>query len=1097
MSLQLVLGNSGAGKSTFLYKMIIDEAIANPSRNYIVVVPEQYTMAIQKKMVELHPRKGILNIDVVSFERLAYKVFEEVGCANYPVLDDTGKNLIVRCLLERNRKNLKYFAGNVSNTGFVAEMKSIISEMLQYDVTPEKLVQISNNAECENVLRMKLEDIGLIFGSFKEYISEHYITAEEILDVLCKKIRKSERIADSVICFDGFTGFTPVQYRLLSIMFEMCSKIYVTLTIDSDEDFNVVDGIENIFYLSKDTINRLYRICDEKRIEILKPFVLKPSEKGRFSSSDELEFLERNLFRNDSKRYFITKGADKNTQTGTRDIIVYMADVPKNEISFVATKILELTRLSGYKYRDIAIVTADMDNYGRLTANVLRQNDIPYFLDQKRHVKGNPLVEVIRMALQVIEKNYSYESVFGYLRTGMTQLTTEQTDILENYCMAVGIRGKKRWSEEWVKTGRNRSETDLMYLNELRCLVMEPLKELSDKLSLSDGLVENMVRALYEYMVDMELQKRIDEKAKIPGADASFSYIYRKTIELLDNIVLLLGKEKLSLREFSRVLDSGFDEIKIGLIPQTNDCVLIGDMERTRLDNIKVLFFVGVNDGSVPKRAENRSVLSETDRELLSQSDMKMSPSAREKAFIQRFYLYLIMTKPSEKLYISYATRSLDGKQLLPSYIVSGISKMFPTLTVLGSKEREKQDYYLTIPKSKLQWTPDNICETILGNMALELYGEQLIGSVSSFEKFASCRFAYFLEYGLKLKPREEYRFEGVDLGNILHKVLEQVSDIIKKNKLSFSLIDEEVRKKLVNESVSAIAKNYGNTILLDSGKNTHMINRISKLADRTLWAIGKQLERGCFVPDEFEAGFLTDISHINRDAKRTVLMQGRIDRIDVCEDEENVYVRVVDYKTNSQSLNLLKAYYGIKIQLLTYLNAALELEKKKHKDKKIIPAGMLYFNIDDPIVEDVTGDDEAIDAQILQTLRMDGFVNSNESIINNMENSEKSFISIPVEKTTSGSVSSRSKCMTTEQFITAGNYVYNQGIANAEKILSGDIAINPYKDGDDSSCTYCNYKAVCGFGTDLGMKYRKLPKYDTETVWKMMGGEDDGNKVD
>ncbi|MGN0317473.1 MAG: PD-(D/E)XK nuclease family protein [Lachnospira sp.] len=1093
MSLQLVLGSSGAGKSTFIYKKIIEESMDNPSKKYIVVVPEQYTMAIQKKMVELHPRKGILNIDVVSFERLAYKVFEEVGCVNYPVLEDTGKNLIVRCMLERHKKELEFFSGNVSNTGFVSEMKSVISEMLQYDITPEKLDRIKKDSTNEQSLQMKLDDICLIYKSFKEYISDHYITSEEILDLLCQKITGSGMIPDSVICLDGFTGFTPVQYRLLSIMLQMCHKIYVTLTIDTKEAINVVDGLENIFYLSKDTINRLYRICDESHISIDKPVMIEHSPLSRFHATPELAFLENNLFRNNGKVYKKTHDnrADGTKRCeGTKDIAMYKAEVPKDEIAFVATRILELTRIGGYKYRDIAIVTADMEKYGRLTANILRQNDIPYFLDEKRHVKGNPLVEVIRMALQVIDKNYSYESVFGYLRTGMTDLDTEQTDILDNYCLAVGIRGKKRWYEEWTRTTRMKKDEELAYLNELRKKVIEPLSALSEKLKAAGGNVGEMVKALYDYMLEMNLQERISKKAAIPGADPSFSYIYKKTIELLDRIVLLLGTETLTVREFAKVLDSGFDEIKIGLIPQTNDCVVIGDMERTRLDNIRILFFVGVNDGVVPKKSENRSVLSETDREILAQSDVILSPSPREKAFIQRFYLYLIMTKPSDKLYISYATRNLDGKPLLPSYILSGIRKMFPSITELGVQDRKKQDYYLTIPKAEIAWTPDNICETILGNMALELYGEQFVGSVTSFEQFASCRFAYFLKYGLKLNPREEYRFENVDLGNVLHSVLKQVSDIMKEKKMTFSLMNETTRKVLVNESVETIAKNYGNTILLESGKNSHMIKRITRLADRTLWAIGKQLERGNFVPDEFEAEFMTDISRFDKDGANRVLMQGRIDRIDICEDEDNVYVRVVDYKSQSSSFDMLKAYYGLKIQLLTYLNAAMEIEQKKHRGKHIVPAGILYYNIDDPIVE--AADDESIDGEILKKLRMDGYVNSDYSIIFHMEDSDKVFTSIPVELNSSGGISSKSKCMTTEELNLLGRHVYNLGIENASKILSGDIAINPYKNGVENSCSYCRYKAVCGFGTDLGMKYRRLPKFDNETIMNMMKGEEE-----
>ena len=235
MSLQLILGGSGAGKSTYLYSSIIEESINNPDTDYIIIVPEQYTMATQKRVVELHPRKGILNIDVISFERLAYRVFEEVGASDYPVLDDTGKNLIVRRILEQHKKELRYFSGNISNTGFVAEMKSVISEMLQYDITVDKIDEINKTVDNNSLLGMKLSDINVVYSGFRNFIKDNYITSEEILDLLCRKVQESEKLKDSVIALDGFTGFTPVQYRLIGLLLDICTDIKVALTIDTSE----------------------------------------------------------------------------------------------------------------------------------------------------------------------------------------------------------------------------------------------------------------------------------------------------------------------------------------------------------------------------------------------------------------------------------------------------------------------------------------------------------------------------------------------------------------------------------------------------------------------------------------------------------------------------------------------------------------------------------------------------------------------------------------------------------------------------------------------------------------------------------------------
>ena len=276
MALQLVLGGSGAGKSTLVIEDVIRSSIDNKDNNYIVVVPEQYTMSTQRKLVESHPRKGILNIDVVSYERLAYKVIAEIGGENRPVLDDTGKNLIIRHVLEECKGSLSFFGNSINKMGFVSELKSVVSELLQYDIKPDglKLIRESESIRGNRQLYAKLQDISLVYDRFKEYLSNNYITSEEILDVLCKVIDKSQLIKDSEIIFDGFTGFTPIQYKLMRLLLIKCSRVCVSVTADTGENINVYDGMQNLFFMSKDMVLRLHRICDEEHIEVERDIIL-------------------------------------------------------------------------------------------------------------------------------------------------------------------------------------------------------------------------------------------------------------------------------------------------------------------------------------------------------------------------------------------------------------------------------------------------------------------------------------------------------------------------------------------------------------------------------------------------------------------------------------------------------------------------------------------------------------------------------------------------------------------------------------------------------------------------------------------------------
>ena len=1091
MSLQFITGGSGAGKSEYLSRLVCEESVRRPHDNFIVVVPEQYTMETQKKLVHMHSRKGILNIDVVSFERLAYKVFEELGGGNRPVLDDTGKNLIVRRVLEKEKKKLDYFGSSIEKTGFVSELKSVISELLQYGITPQQLGEIGENVKEKQQLSAKLKDIRLVYKEFMAFLSTNYITSEEILDVLCGLVEKSKLIAGSEIIFDGFTGFTPIQYKLMRLLLVYSKGIKISVTIDKKERPTGHESWNNLFFMSKEMMNRLIAICEEEGINVDDTVCVDRDINYRYEGAKDLAYLERNLFRYKGGVY-----------TGTpENIRIYKGSNPKEELQYIVSEILQLTRKEGFRYRDIAVVTADLETYGKVAANMMKQNDIPAFLDYKRSVAANPYVEMLCSALEIVEKGYPYDTMFRYLRTGLTGISRHDIDMLENYCLAVGIRGSRAWHEPWKKK-RSTYQPELETLNALREQIMAPFLNLEAVLKDKEANVRAYVTAVYEFVTALHSAEQIKALSECEPAGNEYEQLYAKVLELFDRIVELLGEENVSLKEFNRIVAAGFEEMKVGLLPPTSDCVMIGDIERTRLDNVKVLFFAGVNDGVVPKKNENCSVLSETDRSILEAQEIVLSPSAREKAFIQKFYLYLMMTKASHRLYLSYAKKSSDGKTALPSYLIRNVRRMFPDVRITDADGQNGQFVYLKIPKQDIEWNTENYIKTLSENAALLLYGTQLKGSISAFETYASCRFAYFLEYGLKLSQREEYRFAVQDFGTVLHGVLEDVSRQLKEEKKSFSLLSDEERKKRVSESVVRIAAEYGNTILKDNSRNEYMIKRLTDLADRTVWAIGKQLERGEFAPDAYEMNFLVDEHEVLGD--KSLYMQGKIDRIDICEDDNNVYVRVVDYKTGKSDFDLLKTFYGLKLQLVTYMKAAQRIEKKRHPDKNIIPAGILYYNIDNPIIEVQSMPDEedadyreAVDEMILENLRMKGVVNEDTEIIRKMDDRGGKSAVIPVAFKSNGELDMRSHIYSTQKFEQLTDYVTEKSADMAAGIFGGNVDVNPYHTQKEDACTYCPYHAVCGFSPDIpGGQSRSLKTFSDEEIWeKIREGVDENGK--
>ena len=1101
MALQFIFGNPGSGKSHYLYEHIIRESMKHPDINYIILVPEQFTMQTQKELVLRHPRHGIMNIDVLSFARLAFRVLEETGNGSREILDDEGKNLILRRLAGKKEDSLKVLKGNIKKPGYISEVKSVISELTQYNISPDGMDDMITEADESSYLAWKLKDIQVMYQAFEEYLADKYITKEEILDILCNVMDKSRMLKDSVIALDGFTGFTPLQNKVLGEMLHHCQKVMITVTMDKREDPYVMKDKYQLFALSKQMVTSLVKIAGEEKVLVEEPVCLYQEPVWRFRNAPALAFLEKELFRYSGRTY-------REKQSNVR---VYAAANPRMEVECAAQRIRFLIRKKEYRYREIAVIASDMNLYADEIEKTFREYEIPVFMDYKRNVLLNSFVEYIRSLLAMAEQNFSAESVFRFLRTDLVGFTGEELDLLENYVLALGIRGYKKWQEKWIRRAKDTTEEELEVLNHLRVCFVEKTEDLVFVLKQRQKTVRDVTLAICEFLEKEEIQKQVKvlenqftEAGELALAK-EYAQIYRVVMELFDKFVSLLGDERIALKEYRELLDAGMEEARIGVIPPSLDEVMAGDIERTRLKDIRALILLGVNDSLIPGNASAGGLISDRDRERFEERGIALAPGTREKSYIQKFYLYLMMTKASHRLYLSYAKKSSDGKTALPSYLIRNVRRMFPDVRITDADGQDGQFVYLKIPKQDIEWNTENYIKTLSENAALLLYGTQLKGSISAFETYASCRFAYFLEYGLKLSQREEYRFAVQDFGTVLHGVLEDVSRQLKEEKKSFSLLSDEERKKRVSESVVRIAAEYGNTILKDNSRNEYMIKRLTDLADRTVWAIGKQLERGEFAPDAYEMNFLVDEHEVLGD--KSLYMQGKIDRIDICEDDNNVYVRVVDYKTGKSDFDLLKTFYGLKLQLVTYMKAAQRIEKKRHPDKNIIPAGILYYNIDNPIIEVQSMPDEedadyreAVDEMILENLRMKGVVNEDTEIIRKMDDRGGKSAVIPVAFKSNGELDMRSHIYSTQKFEQLTDYVTEKSADMAAGIFGGNVDVNPYHTQKEDACTYCPYHAVCGFSPDIpGGQSRSLKTFSDEEIWKKIreGVDENGKPLD
>lgn len=1116
MALQLVLGGSGSGKSTWVFEQIIKRSMEE-ERNFFILVPDQFTMQTQMDLVMGHPRGGIMNIDVLSFGRLAYRIMEEMGGRRVPVLDDTGKSLVLRKVAQEVKDELPVLGSHLKKLGYIHQIKSALSEFMQYGIGEQELDKMLAFSRKRGSLYGKLQDLKVLHKAFHAYLDERFITTEETCDRLAKQLKNSRLIKDSVVVLDGFTGFTPIQNRVIEELLRQAGEVIVTLALEPE-------GRQELFSLSLKTKASLEKLALEAGERIEEPVWIQTKE-GRFKGSSALAHLEKQLFRIPAQSF----------KEETDAICIHEAPTMEEEVKQVCRQIRECLK-EGYCYRDIAVISGDLEAYGSLVEEIFEQYGLPCFIDKTRGITLNPFIEYIRSALQVIVSGYSYEAMFHYLRSGMVEVEREAVDQLENYVLCFGIKGKRAWNTLFVRTPSG--EDGEKKLEEINCTRQKIVEQLSF-LTPGKHRVEQLVRQLYALLTangcqeKLKVYERMFGSAGEKGKEKEYAQIYRLVMDLLDQLISLLGEEEMDWEEFSQILDAGFGEIQVGIIPQTVDQILVGDMERTRLKPVKALFFLGVNEGKIPRQTGKGGILSDLDREFLADSGQELAPTPRSQMFIQRFYLYLNVTKPSKRLFLSYARLNEEGKSMKPSYFIEVLKNMFPQLLLLEGeleeeiprteeegravsarllgkyrsdslKEKEKRllSNLLMLLKEKekgRRWVEDLLDsafftykgDRLSKETARLLYGAVVYSSVSRLEKMAACAYAHFLQYGLGLRERQEYGFEAVDMGNVYHGVLELFAEKLAEKNYTWTTFPLEEGRKLLHEALESYAIEYGNTVLFSSARNAYGLEKMERILWRTVETLQFHLQAGKFIPQSFELSFsaLEDLESvtIRLNEEEKLRLGGRIDRVDIYEKGDKLYVKVMDYKSGNRQFQLAAFYHGLQLQLVIYLQAAMELQQKKHPHKEVIPGAFLYYHVADPMVEGEEAlDEEEIERRIRKELKVSGVINSEEEVLKGLDNSgEARSLVIPVEYKADGSPGSRSSVMDREHMQLLLDYSRKKAGELGKRIGDGEISINPCQLKQMDACTWCEFKNICSFEEKIpGFEKRKLEEDAEEELW-------------
>ncbi len=1101
MSLRFIYGPAGAGKSTYLHEHIAKEAEADRTRNFLLIVPDQFTMQTQADIVKATKNGGILNIDVLSFERLCYRVFSETGEPETPILDDTGKSLVIRRVAGSVSKEMPYIGGNLNKVGYIHEVKSQISEFMQYGVSVKDVEKLAERMGG-GLLSAKLSDLARIYKAFMEFNRDRFITGEEKLDILCNKMPKAELLKGAFVAFDGFTGFTPIQERVVLKLLELDCKVYITLTLSDPEDLNTPGHEEKLFYLSRTTCLKLKTKAKDLGVTIDEDIRI-DGTKGRASEHPSFTHLEKNLFRYPYEPY----------KDEVSDIHVYSCDSIEAEVSNVALRITDLVREKGLEYRDIAVVCGDLESYAAPFETRMRETGIPFFMDRTRAIVLNPFTEYLKSALKIVTTDYSYDSVFHFLRSGFTDIDRENVDRFDKYVRSLNLRGKA-YRKEFTRIQRGFKDKELGA--ELLLQMEEVRKKLTTELSILERPAEtagDYVRNLYDFIKNNDsftrLQKASAEFEKEGNAEKAgeYSQVYKLIMELLEVIDGIIGSEKMDPEEFYRIFEAGIAEIRVGNIPGSVDRVVIGDMERTRLNKVKALFFVGVNDGNIPKNADKGGFLSSAEKEKIEEAGYELSPTPRQGMYTQRLYLYMNLLKPEQELFLSFTARDRSGKAMFPSYLVDVIKKLFPKIPTEIVTDRVSEEMLIN-PKDSLRYyaglsrgysegvlseqektiarallklyketgvgLAENITDSAFAAYVAKplsreivrlLYTEVIKASVSRMELYAGCAYAYFLQYGMQLKEDEDFEFRTSDLGNIYHGVLDRFAGILEKEGKDWASLDPKESEELVSRAVDEYCREYEQGMLSDDERSAYTVLRIKKMMIRTVETLKHQLAQGKFKVADHEYSFKRMIDL----PEGKLLLNGKIDRIDLYEEGGKVYVKIVDYKSGGHELDLTDVYYGLNEQLVVYMKEALKREEELHPGKEAVPSAMFYYLIDNPLIgAEKLSEGESPAEEILKELRPNGIMEESDDNLENLAGDFKDVsLAIPVKrnKDTRPDKYSEKNLASADEIRHMTEYTEGLIKKMASEILNGNIAVSPFiKDERKSACAFCRFNGICRF---------------------------------
>ena len=1116
MSVRLIYGKPGSGKSEYCFNEIAD--LIKTEKKIYIITPEQFSFTAEKKLMEKINSKAVMNAEVITLSRMADRILDEIGGKTKSKLSKCGKAMLIYSILNNNKKDLKFIGKSDEN---IELAMTAITEFKKHGINVELLKEEIEKIE-NKYLKTKLQDMSLIYEKFENQIADKYIEETDALTILANNLEKSELVKNSIIYIDEFSGFTFQEYLVLKELIRNAKKVSITMCLDKleiDTNANI-----DIFYSNKITLKKFLKLIEENGFKQEEPVYL---EKQYRFKNKELEHLSDNIYNIKSTKY--EKKVEK--------LKLFLAKNQYSEIENVTKQIVKLVRDNNLRYKDIAIISKNIDTYSSLVRAIFPKYQIPVFIDEKRDLNQNIIVQYIISILDVLNRNFSNETIFNYIKLGFLQIEEDEIFKLENYCSKWGIKQNK-WKQEFIYEleDENRKK-EVERFNELRKQIINPLLKLKEKI-ISQKTAKNITKELYFFLQEQNIEEKIMEKVKELEENEymeiakEYKSSYQIILDIFDEIVLVFGDDPITIEKYIQILKVGLKNSGLGKIPGTQDQVILGDVERSRAHKVDTVFIIGLNDGVFPSVNKDEGFFNDEDRKILEKDGLELAKGTIENLYEDNFNIYKAFTTAENRIYLSYSSSDGEGKSLRPSILINKIKKIYPMLeeksdviekeyeivnkkityeelleniAKLKNKEKIENIWYLIYQyyKNDSNWNKKlnqdleglkytNLPQKLEQRNIEKLYGNKLTTSISRLEKYRNCPFSYYLQYGLKLKEKEKLQVHNFDTGSFMHEIIDEFFEYVNQEKLELAELEKEQIEKIVENIIDnklTLNKNY---IFKATEKYKLLVRRLKRVVSQSLKYIIETIIYSDFSIEGTEVEFGENGKYepiiLNLEDGKKVEIKGKIDRIDTANEEDGKYLRIIDYKSSSRNIDLNEVYAGLQIQLLTYTDAIC-------KQEDIMPAGVFYFSLLEQMEKaEKRISEEEIEEKIRKAFRMKGLIVADVKIIKMNDNTLNSGSSklVPAGLTKAGTIHKKwTNGVSSEEFKILQDYIYKTIKDISKEILSGKIDINPYNKSGKTPCEYCEYKAICGFNPRYkNNKYRFIDKMSQDDVIIKMSKE-------